>query len=159
MVAAAGSAILDRCCPVKHAVGMHTNLPGIGEVASLCSVEASHVALSTSCVGLGQLQDQLTLVGCCVCCPCPRSTWLDTWRKHLTAALSRKLVVPAQLPPAPEPLPHAIRALMCSCHPHEQPLLAVPLPEVVNKRGRWVAVHTVACAPGAALLQTQYSLS
>lgn len=63
------------------------------------------------------------------------SAWLDTWRKHLHAALSKKLVLPTQLPPVPEPLPQAVRSLLCKCHP-ECPLLAVPLPDLVNKRGR-----------------------
>jgi len=63
------------------------------------------------------------------------SAWLDTWRKHLHAALSKKLVLPTQLPPVPEPLPQAVRSLLCKCHP-ECPLLAVPLPGLVNKRGR-----------------------
>jgi hypothetical protein len=90
----------------------------------------------------------LARIDCC-CCVCPAfflllavSSWLDIWRKHLQAALSKKLVVPALLPPAPEPLPQAIRALMCKCHPPDQPLLAVPLPAVTNKRGR-SATHTV----------------
>jgi hypothetical protein len=81
-------------------------------------------------------QPQPSLPACPPLHPPPHSTWLDAWRKHLHAALGKKLVVPALLPPAPEPLPQAIRALMCRCHPPETPLLAVQLPQVVNKRGR-----------------------
>lgn len=77
----------------------------------------------------------LLLLCCCCCLPALLcSGWLDTWRRYLQAALARKQVT--QLPAAPEPLPEVISALMCTCHPPEQPLLAVPLPVVVNKRGR-----------------------
>jgi hypothetical protein len=67
--------------------------------------------------------------------PHTHSAWLDTWRRHLQAALSRK---PASggLPPAPPPLPVAVRELLCKCHP-DTPMLAVQPPDIVTRRGRW----------------------
>ncbi|KAF8072683.1 UBP26 [Scenedesmus sp. PABB004] len=61
--------------------------------------------------------------------------WLATWRTHLAAVGSKKAAATAP-PPAPPPLPDAVRPLLCSCHP-EAPGVAVPLPSIVNKRGRF----------------------
>ncbi|KAF6259483.1 hypothetical protein COO60DRAFT_1001164 [Scenedesmus sp. NREL 46B-D3] len=43
--------------------------------------------------------------------------WVATWRAHLQAVSSTRIPGKAVLPPAPSPLPDAVRAVLCTCHP------------------------------------------
>ncbi|WIA08663.1 hypothetical protein OEZ85_008090 [Tetradesmus obliquus] len=60
--------------------------------------------------------------------------WVASWRAHVQAVASSRTPGKAALPPAPGPLPAAVRSLLCTCHP-DCPGLAAPLPHIVNKRG------------------------